>query len=88
MRYTNLPCGLKIRLDVKTGCLDTIGDLGVAPESGHRLVRYRHGSPEDISKERIHLNIVTSTNNLLALSKFFLERAIENENAGDRGAHE
>ena len=61
-RFTTLPCGLRIRLDIHDGDFDLVGDFG---------------STEDDALRKMSLSIVTSTDNLLALSEFFLKKARE-----------
>lgn len=62
LSYTQLPCGLKLRLDVDSGDFDFRGDLG---QLEGKPIRY------------LQLSIVSDTENLMALSAFFLERARE-----------
>jgi len=67
-RFTVLPCGLKIRLDIYSGDFDLIGDMGF---KGSAVT------------EKHELNIVCNTRNLLALAAFFLAKAEEaRERAG------
>ena len=61
-KFTVLPCGLKLRLNVETGEFILRGDMG-------------HRDPKLMITK---LNIVTNTENLLALAAFFLARAQEN----------
>ncbi len=65
-RYTKMPCGLRLRLNVESGHFDLVGDLG-GGASGTTLNLPKHMS----------LNIVASPKNLMALSAFFLARARE-----------
>ena len=62
-RFTTLPCGLKLRLDVQDGNFELRGDTGSTDNPG----------TDDI----IHWNIDVSPHNLMALSAFFLARAQE-----------
>ena len=66
-RYTTLPCGLKLRLNVETGSFNLVGDLGGNDNATVSL------------PNKIQLNIVASPKNLMALSAFFLARARERE---------
>ena len=61
-KYTELPCGLKLRLDVETGGFDLVGDIG---------------GVDGEFPPKIHLKIVSGPVNLMALSAFFLARAKE-----------
>ena len=62
-RFTTLPCGLKLRLNVFDGNFELRGDLGATGDS----------SIDDI----LHLNIDVNPHNLMALSAFFLARVQE-----------
>ena len=65
--YTKLPCDLRLRLDVVTGGLDLVGNLGAGDAATSKL------------PNKIRLNIVSSPGNLMALSAFFLARAQERQ---------
>jgi len=72
-RFTVLPCGLKLRLNVIDGEFILKGDMGQAGTG--------HPTRETVTR----LIIVTSTQNLLALSAFFLARAQEQETLREDG---
>ena len=64
-KFTTLPCRLKLRLNVKTGEFLLRGDMGYMDKrSMTRAVETK-------------LSVNTNTENLLALSAFFLARAQE-----------
>ena len=63
-KFTTLPCGLKLRLDVMKGEFTLKGNMGD---------RRHMDNKNPITK----LNIVPTSTNLLALSAFFLARAQE-----------
>ena len=58
-KYTTLPCGMKLRLNVETGGFDLVGNLG-------------KGLPD-----KIHLDIVSTSTNLMAVLAFFLAQVQE-----------
>ncbi len=67
-RYTVMPCGLKLRMNVGTGNFELVGEVGFS------------GFPHpDTDDSKLNLNIVASPGNLMALSAFFLARAQEAE---------
>ena len=68
-KYTTLPCGLRLRLDVRTGDFDLRGDMGQ--------------NSANASAEHTHLTIIARPKNLMALSAFFLARAQEARENGD-----
>lgn len=64
-KYTKIPCGLRLRLDMESDILELKGDMG-QPD----------GSEDAYTKLT---GIVTTTENLMALSAFFLARAQESD---------
>ena len=71
IRYTTLPCGLKIRLHDEA--LTMLGDYGAPEDAFDRL--------DAFTAKKATLNIIGTARNLHAISEFFHKEAIKAEKA-------